>query len=149
MPRRVAVTGLGVISAIGHNSSEFWQSLQAGLPGIATLQAVDPALLRFSSGAEVRNYAPARYFDEKDLGLLDRFAQFGVIAAREAIAEGQAELYRQALESARAMRPRSRRTICAASSTRCRSSSPILPLTYQGMSAEISRCSRASAFLCM
>ena len=86
MPRRVAVTGLGVISAIGHNSGEFWQSLQQGRPGIAMLQAVDPALLRFSNGAEVRNYTPAQYFDEKELGLLDRFAQFGVIAAREGIA---------------------------------------------------------------
>jgi nodulation protein E len=91
MQRRVAVTGLGVISAIGHNRAEFWQSLQAGRPGIATLQAVDPALLRFSSGAEVRNFTPAQYFDEKELGLLDRFAQFGVIAAREAIAAAGVE----------------------------------------------------------
>jgi nodulation protein E len=83
---RVAVTGLGVISALGHNAQEFWQALQAGCSGIAPIQAVDRTLLRFANGAEVRNYAPAKYFDEKELGLLDRFAQFGVIAAREAIA---------------------------------------------------------------
>lgn len=76
MPLRVAVTGLGVISAIGHNRSEFWQSLTAGRPGIGPLEAVDPALLRFSNGAEVRNYAPAQYFNEKELSLLDRFVQF-------------------------------------------------------------------------
>jgi nodulation protein E len=86
MPRRVAVTGIGVISALGHNSQEFWQALAAGCSGIAPLEAVDRALLRFANGAEVRNYAPGQYFDEKELGLLDRFAQFGVIAAREAIA---------------------------------------------------------------
>ncbi len=86
MPRRVAVTGLGVISAIGHNAREFWQALQSGYPGIAPLESVDRTLLRFSNGAEVRNYEPAQYFDEKELSLLDRFAQFGVIAAREAIA---------------------------------------------------------------
>jgi nodulation protein E len=85
MPR-VAVTGIGVISAIGHNVSEFWQALESGCCGIAPLEAVDRTLLRFANGAEVRNYAPAQYFDEKELGLLDRFAQFGVIAAREAIA---------------------------------------------------------------
>jgi nodulation protein E len=85
MPR-VAVTGLGVISALGHNATEFWQALEAGCSGIAPLEAVDRTLLRFANGAEVRNYAPAQYFDEKELGLLDRFAQFGVIAAREAIA---------------------------------------------------------------
>jgi nodulation protein E len=85
MPRRVAVTGIGVISAIGHNFQEFWIALQAGCCGIMPLEAVDRTLLRFSNGAEVRNYAPAQHFDEKELGLLDRFAQFGVIAAREAI----------------------------------------------------------------
>jgi nodulation protein E len=86
MPHRVVVTGLGVISAIGNNTGEFWQSLQAGCSGIAPLDSVDRTLLRFSNGAEVRNYAPAQFFEEKELGLLDRFAQFGVIAAREAIA---------------------------------------------------------------
>jgi nodulation protein E len=91
MPLRVAVTGLGVISAIGHNRGEFWQSLRSGCSGIGTLRAVDPALLRFSNGAEVRNYTPAQYFDEKELGLLDRFAQFGAIAAREAIAAARVE----------------------------------------------------------
>jgi len=99
MPRRVAVTGVGVISAIGHNSVEFWQSLQSGCSGIAALQSVDPALLRFSSGAEVRNYAPGQYFDEKELGLLDRFAQFGVIAAREAIAAAGVEWTQELRES--------------------------------------------------
>jgi nodulation protein E len=86
MFRRVAVTGLGVISALGHNATEFWQALEAGCSGIAPLEAVDRTLLRFPNGAEVRNYAPGQYFDEKELGLLDRFAQFGVIAAREALA---------------------------------------------------------------
>jgi len=86
LARRVAVTGIGVISAIGHNSNEFWQALRTGRSGIARLQAVDPALLRFPNGAEVRDYTPARHFDEKEIALLDRFAQFGVIAAREAIA---------------------------------------------------------------
>src|SRR5450631_4137617 len=86
MPRRVAVTGIGVISAIGHNTGEFWQALQAGCSGIGPLEAVDRGLLRFANGAEVRGYVPTKHFDEKEIGLLDRFAQFGVIAAREAIA---------------------------------------------------------------
>ncbi len=91
MQRRVVVTGLGVISALGGTSGEFWQALQAGRSGIAPIEAVDRALLRFSNGAEVRNYNPARHFDEKEIGLLDRFAQFGAIAAREAIAQAGIE----------------------------------------------------------
>ena len=87
MQRRVAVTGIGVISALGRDCREFWRSLRQGLSGIAPLQSVDPALLRFSQGAEVRNFAPSTYFDEKEISLLDRFAQLGVVAAREAIAQ--------------------------------------------------------------
>ena len=99
MQRRVVVTGLGVISALGGTSGEFWQALQAGRSGIAPIEAVDRALLRFSNGAEVRNYSPARHFDEKEIGLLDRFAQFGAIAAREAIAAAGMEWTQELRES--------------------------------------------------
>jgi nodulation protein E len=98
-PRRVAVTGLGVISALGHNAQEFWQALEAGRSGIAPIEAVDRTLLRFANGAEVQNYAPAQYFDEKELGLLDRFAQFGVIAAREAVTAAGVEWTEELRES--------------------------------------------------
>jgi nodulation protein E len=87
MQRRVAVTGIGVISALGQNASQFWQSLVEGRSGIAPLESVDPALLRFSNGAEVRGFNPSGHFDEKEISLLDRFAQLGVVAAREAIAQ--------------------------------------------------------------
>jgi nodulation protein E len=87
MPRRVVVTGTGVISSIGNNTSDFWRSLLEGRSGISRLQAVDPALLRFTNAAEVRDFAPSQHFDEKEISLLDRFAQFGVVAAREAVAQ--------------------------------------------------------------
>jgi nodulation protein E len=85
MQRRVAITGVGVISAIGANRDEFWDSLSNGRPGIRPIQSIAPGQLRFPNGAEVPDYQPTRYFDEKDLSLLDRFAQFGAIAAREAV----------------------------------------------------------------
>ena len=87
MPRRVVVTGLGVISPIGSNRDEFWHALSAGRSGIRPLQSVDGSLLRFPNGAEVQGYDPGRYFDDKTIGLLDRFAQFGVVAAREAVSD--------------------------------------------------------------
>jgi nodulation protein E len=99
MPRRVVVTGIGVLSAIGNNSGKFWQALEAGRSGIGPLQAVDPALLRFSNAAEVKNFTPADYFDEKEISLLDRFAQFGVVAAREAIASAGIEWTQELRES--------------------------------------------------
>ena len=80
--RRVAVTGMGVISALGENTAEFWQALIEGRSGIRPIQAVDRTQFRFQNGAEVQNYNPSKYFDEKDQSLLDRFAQFAVVAAR-------------------------------------------------------------------
>ena len=85
MQRRVVVTGIGVISALGHNWCEFWMALREGRSGIAPLEALDSNLLRFRNGAEVRNFEPSSHFDEKEIALLDRFAQFGVVAAREAV----------------------------------------------------------------
>lgn len=90
-PRRVVVTGLGVICALGENRCEFWDALAAGRSGVRPMELVDRSLLRFPNGAEVAGYDPARYFDEKALSLLDRFAQFGVQAAREAVADSGIE----------------------------------------------------------
>jgi nodulation protein E len=91
MNRRVVVTGVGVVSALGHNSGDFWQALSEGRSGIEPIQAVPAGLLRFENGAEVHNWDALRYFDEKEAGLLDRFAQFGVVAAREAVADASIE----------------------------------------------------------
>jgi nodulation protein E len=77
---------VGVISAIGLNASEFWSSLIAGQSGIRTIELLDTADLRFKNGAEVRGYVPEKYFPE-GTDLIDRFAQFAVIAAREAVAD--------------------------------------------------------------
>jgi len=83
--RRVVITGLGVISALGRDRVEYWASLSRGIPGIGPLEAVDRSRLRFQNAAEVRGYRMEDYFDEGRAPLLDRFAQFGLIAAREAI----------------------------------------------------------------
>jgi nodulation protein E len=99
MRHRVVVTGAGVISALGHNCSEFWQGLAAGRSDIRPLQAVDRGLLRFANGAEVQGFDPSQHFEEKEIGLLDRFAQFGVVAAREAIAQSGIEWNEELRES--------------------------------------------------
>lgn len=85
MPR-VAITGLGIICALGNNVGEFWQGLVEAGCGIRPIQAIDTSNLRFHAGAEVRNYDPAQHFDAAHTELLDRFAQFAVIPAREALA---------------------------------------------------------------
>jgi nodulation protein E len=83
--RRVVITGIGAISALGRNATEFWTSLEQGRSGIAPIESPELSTLRFRNGAEVRGYNPACYFAEKQADYIDRFAQFAVIAAREAI----------------------------------------------------------------
>jgi nodulation protein E len=85
--RRVAITGIGAISALGRNAVEFWCALEQGRSGIAPIETVDRAKLRFQNGAEVHGYNPADYFEQKQADFIDRFAQFGLIAAREAIGD--------------------------------------------------------------
>ncbi len=83
--RRVVITGVGVISALGHDAAATWRALAEGRTGIAPIEGVDRTQLRFQYGAEVRGYDPDAHFDPKEGGFLDRFAQFALIAAREAI----------------------------------------------------------------
>lgn len=83
--RRVVVTGLGVISALGQNAAEFWTALRECRSGIGPIDLLDCTNLRFRNGAQVWGYNPDRYFEPKAAAFLDRFAQFGVIAAREAV----------------------------------------------------------------
>jgi nodulation protein E len=70
---------------LGRNAADFWEALAAGRPGIGPMTLVDPKLLRFQNTAEVRGYDPTEHFHDKETDFLDRFAQFAVIAAREAV----------------------------------------------------------------
>ena len=85
--RRVAVTGIGAVCAIGRNASEMWSALSEGRCGIGPLASVETSGLRFQNGAEVRGFDPAEHFDPVRLDFLDRFSQFALVAAREAIAD--------------------------------------------------------------
>ena len=85
MTRRVAVTGIGAISAFGHSYADLWAGVSAGQSGIRPLTLIPAGALRFSNAAEVPGYDSSRYFDEKEALLLDRFAQFAAVAAREAV----------------------------------------------------------------
>ena len=85
--QRVAITGMGIISPLGANLAETWSSLVAGKSGIAPIQSLDVSKLRFQNGAEVRGFDPEQHFEPGQLSLLDRFAQFAVIAARQALAD--------------------------------------------------------------
>ncbi len=85
--RRVVITGMGSISALGHDAPTCWQAMREGRSGIGPISAVQPELLKAPIAAEVRGFDPLQHFDEKKLILLDRFSQFALVAAREAVAQ--------------------------------------------------------------
>src|ERR1700688_505292 len=87
MTCRVAVTGIGVIAAPGTTRAAFWESLKSGHSAIRPMTLVPEGSLRFPNAAEVPDYRASDYMDEREADLLDRFAQFALIAAREAVAE--------------------------------------------------------------
>jgi len=91
-PRRVAVTGLGIISPLGLNLEDSWKSLKLGLSGIGPIKSVDCSALRFQNGAEVRDYEPLKHFEGGKDAYIDRFAQFSVVAAREALRNSGVQL---------------------------------------------------------
>lgn len=76
---------MGAISALGHDVCQFWSALAAGRCGIGQLSTPGIAKLRFQNGAEVAGFKATDHFDEKRSDFLDRFAQFAVIAGREAV----------------------------------------------------------------
>jgi nodulation protein E len=87
--RRVAITGIGAISALGPDLRSFWTALVEGRNGICPLQSPDFDQLRFRNAAEVRGYDPSKHFEGKRLDFIDRFAQFALVAAREAVCQAQ------------------------------------------------------------
>ena len=85
--RRVVITGMGAISALGHTAPANWNELREGRSGIAPISNISTDLLLIKIAAEVRSFDPAAHFEHKRLPLLDRVSQFALVAAREAVAQ--------------------------------------------------------------
>ena len=84
--RRVVVTGMGMVTALGNDLPTTWAGLIAGRSGIRTIQAFDPSRLTSQVAGEVRDFDAGGLLDRKELRRTDRYAQFGLVAAAEALA---------------------------------------------------------------
>ena len=82
---RVAITGLGCISALGLNVAATWESLAAGRSGLGIMTLVPPEKMNTKLVAEVKGFVPEQHFNERQSQMMDRFAQLVVVAAREAV----------------------------------------------------------------
>ncbi|MBC7189422.1 beta-ketoacyl-ACP synthase II [Candidatus Aerophobetes bacterium] len=96
--RRVVVTGMGVVSPIGIGLKEFEENLFKGRSGIKRISRFDPSSFRSQIGGEVQDLQVERYLSAKDIRRMDRFTQFGMIAAREAIDDSGIDVNRENLE---------------------------------------------------
>ncbi|MCK4494853.1 MAG: beta-ketoacyl-[acyl-carrier-protein] synthase II, partial [Candidatus Aminicenantes bacterium] len=82
---RVVVTGLGVVTPIGVGLEEFWKGLKEGRNGISRITQFDPSDFRSQMAAEVKNFNPEEWIDEKSVGRMDRFIHFGMASSAMAI----------------------------------------------------------------
>ena len=83
--RRVVVTGLGAVTPIGNDVSEYWEGLCSGRNGVAGITLFDASRHACRFAAEVKNFNPAGWLEPKEAKRWDRFCQFGVVAAKQAI----------------------------------------------------------------
>ncbi len=85
--KRVVITGLGAITPIGNNLTEYWDGLMQGRNGVGSVTLFDASKHACQIAAEVKDFDPHQYLDKKDAKRMDRFAQFGVCASKQAIAD--------------------------------------------------------------
>lgn len=92
VPRRVVVTGMGAVSPLGHSVETLWSGLLSGVSGIAPISLFDTTGYPARIAGEVKDWDPTLYMDKKDIRRLDRFVQFAVAAARNALQDGNYEI---------------------------------------------------------
>ncbi|MCS6896899.1 MAG: beta-ketoacyl-ACP synthase II [Nitrospira sp.] len=90
MKSRVVITGLGVVSSIGIGVSEFWKAAMAGRSGVSAISSLDPFPLseyRSRVAGQVKNFSPEQYLPPSQSSRVDRYAQFALVATKEALAD--------------------------------------------------------------
>ena len=85
--KRVVITGLGAITPIGKNLEDYWEGLLQGRNGVGQITLFDASKHACQIAAEVKDFDPHQYLDKKDAKRMDRFAQFGVCASKQALAD--------------------------------------------------------------
>src|SRR5437016_3858471 len=85
LPRRVVVTGMGIVCAIGNNCPEVWNNVLAGKSGIGKISLFDAGKFPCKIAGEVKNFDPLDFVEKKDLKKMARFICLAIAAADEAI----------------------------------------------------------------
>ena len=89
--RRVVVTGLGAVTPLGNNVKDTWEGLKSGKNGIGPITLFDTEKFKAKLGAEVKDFDPREYLEVNEVLRTDRYAQFAVAAAQQAVEESGVE----------------------------------------------------------
>lgn len=89
--KRVVITGIGALTPVGNNKNEFWNNLLNGVSGADKITRFDTSKFKTNFACEVKNFDPLEHFDRKEARKLDRFNQFGLVAAEEAILDSDVD----------------------------------------------------------
>ncbi len=98
--RRVVVTGLGTINPIGNSVTEFWDNLENGVGGSGLITHFDASKFKTQFACEVKNFEPGDHFDRKEAKKLDLYAQYALVAAKQAIEDSNLDLESEDLTKA-------------------------------------------------
>ena len=93
--RRVVITGLGALTPVGNSAPETWQALVAGKNGIALITSFDATLFKTHFAGEVKNFDPTAVIDRKEARKMDRYSQFSVCVADEALRDSGLDLEKE------------------------------------------------------
>src|SRR5215475_13614737 len=85
MSRRVVVTGVSVVTALGCDTSEFWDRLCAGKSGVGPVKRFDCSEFKVRFGGEIKEFDPSEFMPERELKRLDRFCQFAMLSAHKSV----------------------------------------------------------------
>ena len=85
--KRVVITGIGAITPVGKTALESWSNIKAGVSGAAPITLFDTSLFKTKFACEVKDFKAEEHFDRKEARKIDRYAQFAIVAAREAVAD--------------------------------------------------------------
>jgi 3-oxoacyl-[acyl-carrier-protein] synthase II len=83
--KRVVVTGLGAITPIGNNVTDFWNNLLNGVSGAAPITRFDASKFKTQFACEVKGFNPEEFLDRKEARKLDPFSQYGLVSAMQAM----------------------------------------------------------------
>jgi 3-oxoacyl-[acyl-carrier-protein] synthase II len=86
-PRRVVITGMGMVTALGNDVASTWDGLVAGRSGVRTIASFDPSRLNVRIAAEVQGFDPSAILDRKDMRRTDRYIQFALYCAHQALVD--------------------------------------------------------------